>query len=146
MFVVKVGTGDVDQLRSLLLNSGNHFGMAMTGRRDGYSGSKIEEFIPIHILNAHPAATFCDHGVGAGVARGYIAIVAGDDRTGFRTGQRTGNFRTVLGKNGAAHLTILLHNASLLSRRSTKASQSTAGRSEAGQSFGGGKASRRRRD
>jgi hypothetical protein len=36
-------------------------------------------------------------------------------------------------------LTIILHDASLLSRRSTKASQSTAGRSEAGQSFGGGK-------
>ena len=36
-------------------------------------------------------------------------------------------------------MTILLHDASLLSRRVTKASQSTAEQSEAGQSFGGEK-------
>jgi hypothetical protein len=78
-------------------------------------------------------------GIGTGIAGRDITIVAGDDRTGFRTGQRTEKFRTVLGKIRAAYLTILLHDASLLSRRSTKASQSTAGRSEAGQSFGGGK-------
>ncbi len=150
VLVVKIGAGDVDQLGGLLLDGGDYFGMAMSGRNDGNAGGKVQKLVSVHIFNPHAAAALGHHGIGTGVAGGDVALVAGDNRAGFRTRHRTQEFRTVLGKKGAAHVTILLHDASLLSRRSSKASQSTAamecGQSEAGQSFGGGKASRRRRD
>ena len=140
VFVIKVGAGDVDQLGGLFLDGGDYFGMAMSGRNHGNAGGKVQKLVSIYIFYAHAAAALGHHGIGAGVAGGDIAIVAGDNRAGFRARHRAEEFRAVLGKNRAVIVTIILHDASLLSRRSSRRVRShRIGRTEAGQSFGGGK-------
>ena len=120
VLVIKIGAGDVDQLGGLLLDGGDYFGMAVTGGNDGNAGGKVQELISVHIFNPHAAAALGHHGIGTGVAGGDVTFVTGDNCAGFRTRHRTHELRTVLGKKIATHLTIVLHSASLLSRRSYK--------------------------
>ena len=144
VFVIKVGSGDVDQLRGLLLDGGDDLGMAMPGRNNGDAGGKVQEFVSIDIFNAQAQAALGHHGIGAGVAGRDVAFVAGDNRAGFRSRHRTEEFRPVLGKNGAALLTIVLHDAfsafsAFFQGESIVRRRWDTGRTEAGQSFGGGK-------
>ena len=54
--VKEVRAGDVDQLRGLLLDGRNHFGMAMAGRSHGDTGGEVEKLVAVHVFHAESAA------------------------------------------------------------------------------------------
>jgi hypothetical protein len=98
VFVIEIGAGDVDQFGGLFLDGGDYLRMAMSGRNHGNAGGKVQELVSVYIFHAQAAAALGHHGIGAGVAGGDVALVAGDNRAGFRPRHRTQEFRTVLGK------------------------------------------------
>src|ERR1700689_2469212 len=117
MLVIKIGTGDMDKLGGLFLYGGDYFGVAMSGRNPRNAGGKVEKLVSVYIFYAYPAAALGHHGIGTGVAGGDIAIITVDNRARVRTRYRAKEFRAVLGKDSAVFVTVLLHRASLLSRR-----------------------------
>ena len=111
VFVVEVGAGDVNQFRGLLLDGGDYLRMAMPCRNHGDPGSEVQELVSVDIFDAQSTAALGHHGIGAGIAGGHVALVARDDRAGFRARHRTKEFRTVLSNKCAVHMTIVLHSA-----------------------------------
>ena len=69
VFVIEVGAGHVDQFGCLLLNGGDHLGMAMAGRGDGDAGREIEKFISVDVGDSNSVSLFGDERIGAGVGR-----------------------------------------------------------------------------
>ena len=54
--VVKIRARHVDQFGRLLLNGGDHVGMAVSGRGDGDAGGEIEELVAVHVRDHDAAA------------------------------------------------------------------------------------------
>jgi hypothetical protein len=91
--------------------------VAMSGRNHSNAGGKVEKLISVYVFYAYPAAALGHHGIGTGIAGGDIAIITINNRARVRTRYRAKEFRAVLGKDSAVFVTVLLHQASLLSRK-----------------------------
>ena len=96
MFVVEISTGDMNQLRSLLLNGCNDFRMAVAGRCHGDASGEVKELVAIHIFNAEAAAALGHQRIGACVAGRDEPCVGFDGCFGLGARQRTQEFGAVL--------------------------------------------------
>jgi hypothetical protein len=52
----------VDQLGGLLLDGGNHLGMAMAGRNHGDARGKVEKLVAVHVFHADAAPRLATSG------------------------------------------------------------------------------------
>ena len=85
--IVKIRPGNMNQFRRLLLNRSNHFGMTMAGGSHGDAGSEINEFVSVHIFDAHAASAFCHQRIGTRIAGRDQAIVGFHSGPGLGAGQ-----------------------------------------------------------
>ena len=74
--VVKIRARHVDQFGRLLLNGGDHVGMAMAGRSHGDAGGKIEELVAVNVGNDDAASALGDQRIRAGVGRRNVFLIA----------------------------------------------------------------------
>ena len=95
--VVEVGAGDVDQLGGLLLNGGDHFGMAMAGGGHGDAGGEVEKLVAVHVFHADAAAALGHQRIGARITGRNQAVVGGHGGAGLGSGQRTNQLGSELG-------------------------------------------------
>ena len=91
-FVVEIGARHVDQFARLLLDGGDHIGMAMSGRGHGDAGGEIEEFVAVHVRDHDAAALFGHQRVRAGIGRRKVLFVARKNALGVGAGQSGLNF------------------------------------------------------
>src|ERR1700678_5768 len=95
--MVEVRSGDVDQLRSLLLDGRDYFRVAVAGRRHGDARGKVEKLIAVHVFHADAEAALGHQRIRAGITGRNKPAVRLDRSPGLGSGQRTEKFRTVLG-------------------------------------------------
>jgi hypothetical protein len=86
--VVKIGSRHVNEFGRLLLNGGDHMGMAMAGRSHGNAGGEIKKLVAVHIGNDDAAPALRHQRVGTGVGRRNILLVALEHALRVWSGQR----------------------------------------------------------
>jgi len=79
----------VDQFTRLLLDGGDHIGMAMSGRGHRNARRKIEELVAIDVLDNNAAAAFRNQRIGARVGRRNDLVIARDDALGVGARNRS---------------------------------------------------------
>ena len=79
----------MDQFARLLLNSGDHFRMAMAGRGHGNPSGEIEELIAIHIFDHNAAAALGNQRIRARVGRRNVFLIARENALGIRARERS---------------------------------------------------------
>ena len=85
--VVKIRSRHVDQFARLLLNGGDHVGMAMPGRSNGDAGGEVEEFVAVHVRDHDAAAALGYQRVGACIRRRNVFLIARENALGIGAGQ-----------------------------------------------------------
>ena len=80
--------------RSLLLDGLDYMGMAVAGGGHGDAGGEVEELVAVHVGNDDAASALGDHGIGAGVGRGNILLIAREHALGVGAGQGSLDFGT----------------------------------------------------
>ena len=93
-FVIEVGARHVNQLGRLLLDGGNHLGMAVAGRGHRNAGSEIEELVAVHVFDDAAAAALRDQRIGARVRRRNVTLVPLQNALGIGAGQRGNDLRS----------------------------------------------------
>jgi hypothetical protein len=88
--------GDVNQLGGLLLDGGNHFGMAVAGGGHGDARRKVEKLVAVHVFHADAAAALGHQRIRARVAGRDQPVVGLDGGLGLGSGQRTNELGSVL--------------------------------------------------
>ena len=91
--VVEIGARHVDQLARLLLNRGDDFRMAVSGRGHGNSRREVQKLVAIHVFHDHASAAFRHHGIRTRVRRRNIAVVTFKDALGVGPGQGSPDLR-----------------------------------------------------
>ncbi len=87
ILVIKICARHVDQLARLLLNGGDHIGMAVPGRGHGDAGGEVIELVAVHVGDDDAAATLGHQRVGACIRRRNILLVAREHALGVGPGQ-----------------------------------------------------------
>jgi hypothetical protein len=91
--VIKIGAGNVNQLRGLLLNSFNYFRVAVARRANRDARGKIQERIPVDVFHDSAVAFLGHQSVFAGERWRHKLGVSGDDLLRFRARQRRDEVR-----------------------------------------------------
>src|SRR5579862_3618498 len=71
----------------------------MSGRGDGDTGGKIEEFVAVYVLNAQTAAALRHHWIRTGVTGRDEAVIVFDNTLRVRSGQRAIEFWSKFAQN-----------------------------------------------
>jgi len=74
--VIKIGPGHVDELGGLLLDGGDHGGVAVARGDHGDAGREIKEQVAIHVFNDGAAAALHHEGINARVRRRHVTLIA----------------------------------------------------------------------
>src|SRR5205085_10212817 len=92
----------MNQLRGLLLDHFDDFGMTMTRRADGDAGVGIEKDVAVHVFDPHARAAFGDEFIcGARVRWINELVIGGDDLLPTRAGQSGFDLRPFKRRDGA---------------------------------------------
>ena len=78
----------MNQFAGLLLDGGDHIGMAMAGGSHGDAGGEIEELVAVDVFDDDAASALGHQRVGARVGRRQVFVIACDDAFGI--GARNG--------------------------------------------------------
>ena len=90
--VVEIGAGDVDQLGGLLLDGGDHLGMAVAGGDHGDARGKVEKLVAVHVFDADAAAALGHQRIGARIAGRDQPVIGLDGRLALGPGRGQTSF------------------------------------------------------
>ena len=99
VLVIKIRARHVDQFARLLLNGGDHIGMAVAGRSHGNAGGKIKKLVAIDIGHHDAAAALGHQRIRTRIGRRNIFLIALEHALGVRPGQGGLDLGTDVSKN-----------------------------------------------
>ena len=93
---VEVGSGDVQQFSGLLLDCGDHFGVAMAGGDHGDARREVEKLVAVRVFHANAAAALGHQRIRARIAGRDEPVIGLDGSLGLGSGQGTDDLWSVL--------------------------------------------------
>ena len=90
----------MNEFARLLLDGGDHLGMAMPRGRHGDAGREVKKLVAVHVGNDNPAAALGHQRIRAGVGRRDIFLIGFEHALGVGSGQGSLYLGTDCGGHG----------------------------------------------